>query len=132
MPICRECPHYNRETVDRVSHNDCSPVFSLGHMTKKYSLNKCTADEKSSFADHLVTLSQLRWTDIIQANKHGLGSEKISQDSIRGDSIPEIVERDTQLLALRFSGLKSMVGFRERDVFHILWFDRDFSLYKHE
>ena len=23
-------------------------------------------------------------------------------------------------------------GFRERDVFYILWFDRDFSVYRHE
>jgi len=38
---------------------------------------------------------------------------------------------DVALIALRFSGLKAMVGYRDLDVFHIIGFDKDFDMYDH-
>jgi hypothetical protein len=69
---------------------------------------------------------------ITLAPKHGLGTEQISQNCIKGDSIPkDIVKPDTNLIAFRFDEKKSMVGFRDKETFYILWFDRDFTLYNH-
>jgi hypothetical protein len=39
--------------------------------------------------------------------------------------------RDVTLVALRFSGLKPMVGYQIDEMFRVVWFDRDFSLYDH-
>ena len=35
------------------------------------------------------------------------------------------------LLAFRFDQMKPFVGFRNRFIFHVLFIDRDFTLYKH-
>lgn len=73
----------------------------------------------------------MTWIQIRGAHRHGLGTEKIEKSAIKVP-IPTVVTEDVSLLAFRFSGKAPMVGFRERDVFHVLWFDRDYSLYKHE
>jgi hypothetical protein len=101
-------------------------------MRKKYNLSLCDSKEKSAFAEQMIKLSQLKWSEITEANRHGLGSEHISQSAITGDKIPrDIIKPDTNLLALRFDAKKAMIGFREKDIFHILWFDRNYTLYKH-
>jgi hypothetical protein len=124
---------HTKENV-KLSYNDLRPVFSLRHMREKYSLEKCTSEQKQAFGCRMVELFQLKWSQIIMASRHGFGCEKVSPQSIKGDSIPiipEITPDDTPLLALRFSNKHPMVGYREKDIFHILWFDRDYTLYAH-
>lgn len=112
--------------------NNSKPVFSLIYLSKKYSIEQCTKEEKIAFVQAITKFSSLTWTEILYAPKHGLGSESISQQAIKGDSIPkDIVTDDTKLIALRFSGKAPMVGFRDQNVFHIIWFDRNFDLYDH-
>jgi hypothetical protein len=44
--------------------------------------------------------------------------------------MPSHVTDDETLLVIRF--LKGrMVGYKENEIFRIIWFDCDFSLYKH-
>jgi hypothetical protein len=124
---CLECPYYK---LSGVSHNELSPVFSLRYMRNEYSLEKCEEADKIAFVIQMIKLSGMSWSEIIAAPRHGLGSEKISQNCIK-TGIPNIVTQDTTLLGLRFSGKKVMVGFRDKDIFHILWFDRNFKLYSH-
>jgi hypothetical protein len=106
------------------------PVFCLKHIQTNYSLNDCTKDEKASFVDQLYNLSQLSWQTIQLSPKHGLGTEKIEQGSIKA-KLPNIVTPDVKLYALRFDGKKPMVGFKSHFVFHVLYLDRSFSLYNH-
>jgi len=111
------------------------PIFSLHHLSKDYCLSNCVADEKIAFADTLFKLSRLSWSDLRQAPRHGLGYEKISRSSFKNSkSIPNHVTEDVNIIAFRFSGKKAMVGYRdpiERKLFHIVWLDREFSLYNH-
>lgn len=108
------------------------PAFSLQHLNGKYCLSNCDSKEKAEFASTLHKLGQLTWSQIKQAQKHGLGCEKIARTAIRGASIPKHLTEDTTLLAFRCIGKAPMVGYREGHVFHILWVDRDFTLYDHE
>jgi hypothetical protein len=59
-----------------------------------------------------------------------MGCEKIARDAIRRP-IPPGVTEDVTFLAFRFHGMKPMVGYRVNEMFHIIWFDRDFTLYDH-
>lgn len=95
-----------------------------------YSLAKCTDEEKKSFAETIWNLSKLTWLQIKGAHRHGLGTEKIDRASIRA-AVPACVTEDVAILAFRFCGKAPMVGFRSGRIFHIIWFDRDFSLYRH-
>ena len=106
------------------------PIFSLRHMSRDFSLDNCTKDEKAALIDTMFRLSQLTWAQINSAPRHGLGYERIAQSSIKA-AIPAHITQDVNLLAFRFHGLAPMVGYRERAIFHIIWLDRSFTLYKH-
>ena len=61
----------------------------------------------------------MTWQEIINVPRHGLGHEIIPNDE------------SVNILAFRFSGQKPMVGYRQENVFYIIWLDRNFTLYDH-
>ncbi|RKZ51237.1 MAG: hypothetical protein DRR16_14980 [Candidatus Parabeggiatoa sp. nov. 3] len=75
-------------------------------------------------------LSQLTWAEISKSSRHGLGYEKIARTSIRAP-IPKHIKDDIVFIAFRFYGKAPMVGYRTDAIFHILWIDRNFTLYEH-
>ncbi|MDR0728109.1 MAG: hypothetical protein LBF21_00630 [Puniceicoccales bacterium] len=122
--------------LEDVDFNTLCPVFSLRYMSRKHGLESCTPEEKQAFVGRMILLSKLTWREIIAAPRCGLGSEKIKRSSITKDSIPTEIPPDAKFLALHFYGKARMVGFREkeifrRDIFHIVWLDRGFTLYDH-
>jgi hypothetical protein len=107
------------------------PIFCFKHLHKNHDLDKCTDAEKKSLMEKIVKLSQLTWLDIQNADRHGLGTEKIAVSSIK-PAIPAFITEDVKfLLALRFDGKKPVLGHRDRFVFHVIFIDRDFTVYKH-
>lgn len=124
----------NRITAHEVNESSSGqrcPVFSFEFLQPSYCISKCESVEKVAFTDQMRTLSQMTWMQIMFAPKSGLGSEKIPQHIIRA-GIPSHITADITFLALRFYGKAEMVGYRENRIFHVLWFDRDFTLYKHD
>jgi hypothetical protein len=113
-----------------VSTDGNRPVFSLRYIHKDFSLLSCVKDEKASFADTLFNLSQLTWRELILDHKHGLGCEKIPRYQIQSNPSAEIKD-DVNFLAFRFYKKAPMVGYRDGDVFYIIWLDREFKLYEH-
>ncbi len=107
------------------------PVFCLRFLDRPYAVTDCERDERASFALTLQRLSRLTWQQIRNAPRHGLGTEKIRRDSIRA-AIPAGITEDVEsFLAIRFHGKAPMVGFRSGEIFHLVWLDRDFTLYAH-
>ena len=106
------------------------PIFCLKYLHKDYHLKECTKDEKAALIDTIYKLSQMTWHEIRQAPRHGTGREKIEKDSINS-SIPEICKEENNLYALRFYGKAPFVGIQNGNIFHILYIDRNFSLYNH-
>jgi hypothetical protein len=96
-----------------------------------YSVNCCQTDEQAALSSKLFMLSRLPWRELRQAHRHGLGYEKIARHSIKA-AIPVSIPPDANLIAFRFHGKAPMVGFRQNRVLHIVWLDRDFTLYPHE
>lgn len=81
--------------------------------------------------EKLVKLSQLSWIDIQNSPRHGLGTEKIAINAIK-PNCPEFITEDVSfLLALRFDGKKPILGHRNKFIFHVLFIDRDFTVYNH-
>ena len=99
-------------------------------MDDKYSLSNCEQEEKAAFADTLHKLSRVTWAQICTSHSHGIGSEIIKQECIKA-SIPKNITTDTNILAFRFYDKAPMVGYREDRIFHIIWLDRDYTLYDH-
>ncbi|WP_300674673.1 hypothetical protein [Desulfoluna sp.] len=63
--------------------------------------------------------------------RHGMGYEKIATSSLNTELPAHLSGQDVNLIAFRFNGKAPMVGYRDKSVFHILWVDRDFTLYDH-
>lgn len=125
---CSKCPYYRNISLNYDLKN---PKFSLELLRKGFDLSDFPEEKAASF-DTMKKLSKLTWAQIYKAPKHGLGCEKIDRNSITGDSIPDVVvDEDTTIIAFRYNGKKAMVGFREKDTFFILWFDREYKLYNH-
>ncbi|MEO0985245.1 MAG: hypothetical protein AAFY20_06815 [Cyanobacteria bacterium J06639_14] len=106
------------------------PVFSFHYLNRDFCLSCCIEREKAAFADTMHRLSQLTWNEIQGSHKHGLGCEKIQRNRLRS-SIPSHITEDVNFLAFRFYGKAPMVGYRDRNIFHVIWFDRAFTLYDH-
>ena len=103
----------------------------LKYMVRDYCVDCCETRDKARFADALWKRSQLTWLDMKGIGRHKLGTEPIPQFRI-DKPMPDVITPDVQLLAFRFSGLKATVGFRVRDVFHIIWLDHNNTLYSHD
>ena len=104
------------------------PIFALHAMPDSHCVDTCEANEQASFATALWKRSRLSWRDLRQAPRHGLGYEKIAKVNV---AIPDSVPADASMIAFRFDGMKAMVGYRDRNIFHVLWLDRDFTVYDH-
>jgi len=108
------------------------PTFSLQKLqTGKYCLSSLDQKNKAMFADAIFRRKSLTWSEIKQSDRHGLGTEKISKSSIKAP-IPKFITDDLDsFLAFRYHGSHPMVGYRQKDIFFVLWFDLDFTLYNH-
>lgn len=119
----------SQEPPDYDSH---PPLFSLERLQSgHYCLSSMDAEGKAAFADAIFRRRSLSWKEIRQAPRHGLGTEKIARSSIKAAIPPFITDEITDFLAFRYHGKRPMVGYRLRDVFFVLWLDRDFTLYDH-
>jgi hypothetical protein len=107
------------------------PVFCFKYIHRDYHLDKCTNDEKRKFIEQILLISSNSWEQLQLAPKHGVGSEKISSNSIRANIPNHFSEEVGTLLAFRFDGKKPFIGFRNGFIFHIFYIDRDFTLYNH-
>ena len=108
-----------------------SPSFSFNHFSEKgYGIGDCRLDDYGYMIKKLKTLGKSDWNTINNSARHGLGFEKIDK-KILNAKLPSDVPEDVKLYAFRYNGKKPMVGYREGDVFHIIFLDIDFSLYDH-
>lgn len=115
-----------------VDYNKKPLVFSLERVQDgDYCFSKLDQADKAQFAEAIFKRRALTWNQINQADRHGLGHEKIPKAQIKA-AIPKFITEDKDsFMVFRFSGLKPMVGYRVNDVFYVLWFDHNFSLYPH-
>jgi hypothetical protein len=132
--IQKQKPRQGRlvKSVEPVNYDQSPPIFSLEKLQQgKYCLSALDQENKAMFADALYRRKSLTWNEIKQAPKHGLGTEKISKNAIKAPTPKFITEDLDDYLAFRYNGKQPMVGYRQRDVFYILWFDADYTLYDH-
>lgn len=106
------------------------PVFCLRHLQAGYDIDDLDKDDQHHFIKRLRHLSKMEWPAVISAPRHGVGKENISRRAIRV-AMPKLIADGTVLWALRYAQRKAMVGWRDGDVFHVVWIDHNFSVYNH-
>ncbi|MUV13490.1 hypothetical protein [Noviluteimonas gilva] len=106
------------------------PVFCLRHLQAGYDIEDLQSEDQCLLIKRLRHLSKMEWGSVVNAPRHGAGKENIHRNSIRV-AFPSAVDVDETLWALRYARRKAMVGWRRGDVFHVVWIDHDFSVYRH-
>jgi len=119
-------PPHPESGYDNLGH----PVFCFRHLHRRFNLRKIDDREKSKLISKLHDYSKMSWHDITHSPRHGRGSEKISQSSIKA-GIPPHVTPDVQFHALRYFDNKPIVGYRTGVIFHIVYIDYNRTLYDH-
>lgn len=107
------------------------PSFSFLHEKRPYRVDDCERADKIALLKAICKLSQIPWFDIYSTSRHQLGgSETIDQSDLKV-GLPPNVTKDVTILALRFHDRKPIVGYRDGDVFYIIFIDHNFSVYDH-
>jgi hypothetical protein len=108
------------------------PLFSLERVQEgEHGYSALTTAEKAAFADSIYKRSGLKWIDLRRCDRHKLGTELIPRGQITAPIPAFITEDQDSFMVMRFSGKKPIIGFRERNIFYIIWFDRNFKVYPH-
>lgn len=120
------------QASDPRNYDEEPVIFSLRHVQAgDYCFSELDAEHKAAFAEAVFKRKEMAWSDVKRAPRHGLGTEKIAKWAIR-EPEPSISTPDSKyFLALRYHGMHPVVGFRQKDVFYVLWFDHRMKLYDH-
>lgn len=129
-PLVQSTKNITSPAADASIKDEGHIIFSLRHIQKNYCFSDCQPDEKQALAESLFKRREMTWLSISKEPKHGLGFEKINRKSLNV-KVPEVVPEDANILAFRFRGKAPMVGYKENNLFYILWLDRDFTVYPH-
>lgn len=109
------------------------PIFSFKHL-QDVSINK-TSNHKLfyDFLIRLKKLSELGWKEIHKSPRHSFGTEIIPQNIIKPE-LPKFITPEVTLLAFRAKGDNHpFIGYRENNVFHILYIEANFGdIYDHD
>ena len=126
-------PIFSDDTFNRWYLSDERHLaFSFFDMPKgKYNIESIK-DNKflALILKRLKKLSTMTWKDLKLSDRHGSGYEIIDKKSING-KIPQSITDDAQIIAFRGQGMSPIAGYRSGKTFHVLFIDRDFTLYKH-
>jgi hypothetical protein len=126
----------NKNTFNRIIEKPSmleKPAFSFSYLTndKKYNLEGCTKEEKVSLITKISKIAQRTWNQLkTEDGKHALGYELLERSALgdKANGIPY----EFKIVVFRFHGKKPMIGYRcSQGIFHIVYLDRDFTLYKH-
>lgn len=106
------------------------PVLCLQHLQEKFGIDKLEPSQCQAFLLKWHKRAKLTWTELVQHDRHGLGSEFLPKSKFK-TAIPEHLERD-KYLVFRHEGNHAFAGFRTGDVFHVLWIEAKYNdLYNH-
>ena len=114
-------PDKARELTQPVNYMKMNPAFRFASRDKhKYLLAHWTKEELEDLLSFFDKMEQRTWEQIIQApGDKGLGYKHISSVSP-----PEHVSPDRKIHEARVCRTKRVFGYREDNVFNIIWFDR--------
>ena len=105
--------------------------FSFKYL-QKTSYDKCS--ETTFFVDlfgRLKSLGQLGWSEISKSHRHSYGYEKIPLSRIK--KVVQLTDDVRHLLVFRATGNNHVfLGFREGNIFHIVFIEAKFGdIYEH-
>lgn len=108
------------------------PLFSFKYLTDFSFKGFRDGGFFSEFLLRLRKLSELGWKEIAKSDRHAYGMEKIPRDILK-HALPSQITPEVPIFAFRAVGdNRPFVGFREGNVFHIVFIEASFGdIYNH-
>ncbi len=130
--ISQKSKRFNYSPIETISiEHHKHPIFCFKHIHRDYNLNSCDDKEKIAFIDQLMKLSDLSWQEIEYSQRHGIGTEKISINTLKANC-PTFITGDIEyLLALRFFKKMPFLVHRNKFIAHVIFIDPKGTLYDH-
>ena len=130
--IKRPSPTGGRRFRDHPSSSstfrDSHPVFSFHKLVSGYCVDDCDVAAKVAFLDAMRKRSRMTWMEIHQTRREGLGCEQIPRAALNVQ-VPSAISDDINFISLRAGRRRRIIGYQERAILHIIWLDRDHSVY---
>lgn len=105
------------------------PLFCFKYLRKSYDLDSCEKDDKCLVLEALIRAANQRWVEL-ECRPHDKGGlEKIPSAQLKDGCPKEFIELD-RVHVLRFRRGGRIVGYRQGQVFHVVWVDSGHALYK--
>lgn len=98
------------------------PIFCFAYLQKGYGIEDLEKSEKVYILDELDKMRQLSWIRWQSIDKTQ-GFEKVPLKQLTPKPPPDFADRE-QVYVKRFSDVGRIIGFREGDIFHIVWIAR--------
>lgn len=122
----------NQKDIERISYIDY-PLFSFKYLQEVSFVDKSI--QIKFFQTLLIRLkkySELGWNGMSTSRKHDYGWEYLPQEQMK-QQLPSIITPEVDLMILRSSNdNRSMVGFREWNIFHVIFIEAIFNdIYNH-
>ncbi|CAG5089470.1 Putative uncharacterized protein [Thermobacillus xylanilyticus] len=113
------------EAEEEGSTDHLPPVFSFAETCPNhFQLYKWTSEELKHLIDALRRYSKMRWQEIRKTK--GFNSVDPSTFSV---PLPNYISPDVAILEFRVNHKARIFGYRSRQVFNIIWFDRNHEVY---
>ncbi len=120
-----------RSVSEPPDHNKSSVKYCFSCMRSGFSVSDLQTDAKEAFLQTIERRGNLTWEQVLLDGKHGLGTEQMPSSSII-PSLPPGWDKSSDYTVLRYFGNLPMVGWRDRDVFHIVWVEANYGdVYDH-
>jgi hypothetical protein len=100
------------------------PFFSFQYLHPVRHVRELMQSQQAELVKQLCALSERTWQQLWDAPHGGVGCERIRQEL--NFKWPAALAGQT-VLAFKYCGKLSMVGFRDKNVFHIVGIDKDFK-----
>lgn len=117
---------------ESIDYDKLPPIFSLERVQNgDYCFSVLEQEDKAQFAEAIFRRKDLTWNQINSLGRHKLGYEQLPKNKIKAPSPLNVTHDREHYMVFRFNGMKPMVGYRINQVFYVLWFDHNMTLYNH-
>lgn len=120
--------------IENPSTNNLPPHISLKYYDYKHEcFSQWTQRDLKDFSHLNELLSKTTWKEMIQncsknyGMKKGLGSTVIRDTNIH-EKLPKNISKDCTLIELRVNEKSRIIGFRNNEIYFLIWLDRNHDL----
>lgn len=115
-------PPESFELKDKKNYFTMNPVFKFYNVDpNKWTLCKWKSNELQDLIKTFKQMEQMSWNDILQ---HGGFRVK----AIKSINPPSYISPDETIYEIRVCRVKRIFGFIDKNIFNLIWFDRDHSV----